>query len=128
MIDLITYISNVEEFRVEAQVNAENKVLGFSIDDDNNLSYDVGKIPVFYHPDGKRTLSLIRLLNQDEVDVFDSLDACQRIGVCENGEYIFDAGGQEIYDSVYERTAVEITDIDGNVTEYTPPEILGQFA
>ena len=49
MIDLITYIPNVEEFRAEAQVNAENNVLGFSIDDDDNLSYDVGKIPVFYH-------------------------------------------------------------------------------
>lgn len=128
MIDLITYIPNVEEFRAEAQANAENNVLGFSIDDDDNLSYDVGKIPVFYHADGERTLSLIRLLNQDEVDVFDSIETCQRIGVCENGEYIFDEGGQEIYDSVYDRTAVEITDIDGNVTEYIPPEILGQFA
>ena len=128
MIDLITYIPNVEKFRAEAQANAENNVLGFSIDDDDNLSYDVGKIPVFYHADGERTLSLIRLLNQDEVDVFDSIETCQRIGVCENGEYIFDEGGQEIYDSVYDRTAVEITDIDGNVTEYIPPEMLGQFA
>jgi hypothetical protein len=128
MIDLITYIPNVEEFRAEAQANAENNVLGFSIDDEGNLSYDVGKIPVFYHVDGKRTLSLIRLLNQDEVDVFDSLDTCQKIGVCENGEYIFDVGGQEIYDSVYDRTAVEITDTDGNVRQYTPPTILGIFA
>ena len=47
MIDLITYIPNVEKFRAEAQANAENNVLGFSIDDDDNLSYDVGKIPVF---------------------------------------------------------------------------------
>ena len=82
MIDLITYIPNVEEFRVEAQANAENNVL----------------------------------------------DTCQRIGVCENGEYIFDEGGQEIYDSVYDRTVVQFTDTDGNVTEYTPPEMLGQFA
>ena len=57
MIDLITYIPNVEEFRAEAQANAENEILGFSIDDDDNLSYNVGKIPVFYHADGKRTLS-----------------------------------------------------------------------
>ena len=128
MIDVLMYVPNLTAFRAEATAKAEEGTEGFQIDDEGNLSYSVGKIPVLYNPDGERTMALIRLLNQDEVDVFDSIETCQRIGVCENGEYIFDAGGQKIYDSVYDRTAIEFTDTDGNVTEYTPPEILGQFA
>ena len=121
MIDILTYIPDLTAFRLEAKQNADNNTLGFSIDEDGNISYNISKIPVHYNADELRSVCLIRLVTQDEIDVFDSLQSCERIGVCENNSYIFDDGGEAIYNDVYDQTPV-IIDED---TAYTPPSMIG---
>jgi len=110
MIDIITYIPDLLAFKVEAQANAESNILGFSIDDNGEVNYNIAKIPVFYNE--LQSICLIRLSDNkkewdsaSELDVFNSMETCQRIGACENGEYIFDEGGKTIYEAVYDTTA-----------------------
>ncbi|MCP4987565.1 MAG: hypothetical protein GY928_16360 [Colwellia sp.] len=122
MIDIITYIPDLTAFRVEATDNANNKILGFSFDEVGSLRYDLTKIPTRYSSDLTSSICLVRLASQDELDVFNNLDTCARIGICEDGEYIFDAGGEVIYDSIHDQTPI-ITD-DGT---YTPPKMIGAF-
>ena len=63
-------------------------------------------------------------MTEEEIEVFDSLNTCQRIGIYEGGEdYTFDEGGKALYDSVYDQTPIEI---DGET--YTPPAMIGVFA
>ena len=124
MIDIICYIPDLIAFRLEAKANADNGIKGFSFDDDGSLSYSVSKIPVSYNADGVRSVCLIRLIDAQEVNIFESLTSCERIGVCENGAYSFDEGGKDIYNDVYDQTPVELDD----GTFYTPPPMIGVFA
>lgn len=103
MIDVITYIPDLSVFRTEAEDNAKNKVHGFSFSDEG-INYNVNKIPVYYNPDGVRSLCLVRLITEEDVKVFDSLSSCERIGVCENNAYSFDQGGEGIYNDTYDKS------------------------
>ena len=123
MIDIITYIHDLNLFRKEAIECARNDTKGFSFDDGGSITYNICKIPVHYNGDGIRSLCLVRLLTQDEIGFFDSLKTCERIGVCENKTYIFDDGGKAIYDDVYDQTPINTQD-----GTYTPPEMIGVFA
>ena len=123
MIDIITYIPNLTLFRNEADQCAKNGVKGFSFDDNGSVLYDVSKIPVYYNSDGFRSVCLVRFVDKDEVDVFNSLTTCEQIGVCENKSYIFDEGGKAIYDSVYDQSPINTPD-----GAYVPPEMIGVFA
>ncbi len=122
MIDIITYIADLNAFRAEAEDAAQNGVLGFNFDESGNVNYNICKIPVYYNTDGIRSICLVRLLTQDEIDVFGSLTTCERIGICENKSYIFDEGGKAIYDSVYDQSPINTS---GGT--YTPPEMIGVF-
>jgi len=125
MIDIITYIPDLAAFRLEANANAQSGTHGFAFDDDDGtINYNVAKIPVHYNPDGVRSLCLIRLMTEKDEDVFNALASCEKIGECINKEYIFDAGGEDIYNEVYDQTPVELDD----GTFYTPPAMIGVFA
>lgn len=117
MIDIITYIPDLLAFRAEANTNAANGVHGFAVDEDGVITYNIAKIPVHYN--GLKSLCLVRLMSKEDIDVFDALVSCERIGVCEDGAYVFDDGGEAIYNEVYDQTPTE---------DYTPPQMIGVFA
>lgn len=124
--DIITYIPDLTAFRAEASSKANDNISGFVMDD-GKVTYTVGKIPVHYS--GNESLCLIRLNMQDEIDIFESMASCFRLGVCEGNSYIFDSSEDEaIYDRVYPRTPVVMTDTDG--VEYTKvyPYKIGVFS
>lgn len=121
--DIITYIPNLDLFRVECQALAESGNKFFSYDGEA-ITYNVSQIPVRYSDDGTQSVCLVRLVTAEEQEVFDALTTANRIGVCENKAYIFDDGGEIIYNSVYDQTPIVI-DED---TTYTPPSIMGVFA
>ena len=122
--DIITYIPDLDAFRLEAATNASNGVKGFSFNDDGAMSYDIAKIPVYYNSDGVRSICLIRLVTDLELKTFNSLVSCEKIGVCENKIYTFDDGGEDIYNDVYDQAPVDL----GEGVMYTPPQMIGVFA
>ena len=122
--DIIVYIPNMIAFRSEAKVSAEAGVLGFSIDEGGGVNYNVSKIPVVYN--GLKSVCLIRV-NEDEKEVFDSLESCYKIGECIDSEYIFDVDGEELYNSVYDQSPIEFIDEEAS-HYYTPPSKIGLFA
>ena len=121
--DIITQIPNLDLFRAECQALAESGNKFFSYDGET-LTYNVSQIPVKYNADFTQSVCLVRLVTVEEQEVFDALTTANRIGVCENKEYIFDDGGEDIYNSVYDQTPVVIDD----ETTYTPPPMIGVFA
>lgn len=128
--DILAYIPDLLAFRIEAQAAAKNGVLGFTFDDENNVSYNIAKVPVVYK--NLESVCLVRLTTQAEVDVFNSLSSCEKIGTCEKvndeNQYIFINDGKAKYDVVYDQSTQFIDDGQGNQIEYTPPTMIGVFA
>ena len=124
MIDIITYIPDLTAFRLEANTNAQAKSHGFTFTDGGDISYNVAKIPVHYNPDGIRSLCLIRLMTKEDEAVFNGLASCEKIGECINKDYIFDAGGEDIYNEVYDQAPVDL----GGGEFYNPPKMIGVFS
>ena len=122
-VDIITYIPNLDLFRAECQALAEGGNKFFSYDGEA-LTYSVSQIPVVYSSDFGSSVCLIRLVTDDEQDTFDALTTVERIGICDNNVYIFDDGGEAIYDSIYDQTPVDM----GDGYFYTPPPMIGVFA
>ena len=126
--DVITYIPNLDLFRVECKALAESGNKFFSYNSETkSLSYNVAQIPVKYNADYTKSVCLVRLSTKDEQDTFNALTTVNKIGVCENKTYVFDVGGKSIYDSVYNQTPVTTT-IDGETFTYTPHAMIGVFA
>lgn len=126
MIDIITHIPDLDAFRAECKAKAEEGNKFFSIDEDV-ITYNVAKIPVVYSDDLIQSVCLVRLITDEEIEEFTSLESCDRIGVCENNEYIFETGGEVIYNAVYDQSPV-IFEIDGEQHTHTPPQMIGVFA
>ena len=120
MVDIVTYIPDLSLFREEVETKARNGEHGFIFDLDGDLHYNIAKIPVHYNKDGIRSLCVIRLSSQQDIDTFNSISSCEKIGEYKQGAYLFDTGGDEIYNSVYERST--ITTAEG---DYTAPEMIG---
>ena len=125
--DILTHISNLDLFRAECKSKAGEDNKYFSTDEDGNILYNVAKIPVVYSADLTQSVCLIRLVTDEEKDEFDTLTSCERIGICENSEYIFDDGGEDIYNAIYDQTPVTVN-ADGDTSTYTPPALIGLFA
>jgi hypothetical protein len=121
--DIITHIHNLDLFRDECQALAEGGSKFFSYDGEA-LTYNVAQIPVVYNNDYTQSVCLVRLVTEDEQETFDALATVDRIGICENKEYIFDDGGEVIYNTVYDQSPVIIDE----ETTYTPPQMIGVFA
>ncbi len=125
MIDIITYIPDLTAFRFEAQQNAENGVLGFNFID-GKVEYNITKIPVAYK--GLSSVCLVRLVSVDEIDVFNKMESCEKIGVCENNRYIFDDGGQDKYESVHDISDRKVKNGDGETITIKTPYMIGVFS
>lgn len=126
--DIITYIPNLDLFRAECQALAEAGNKFFSYDGET-LTYNISQIPVVYMPDYTQSLCLVRLLKEDEQETFDALTTIDRLGVCDNKEYIFNSDDDK---ATYEdaRGALEYTYTyeDGNEQTAYKPYMIGVFA
>ena len=129
--DIITYIPNLTAFREEALQKALNGDLGFSADDELNISYNAVKIPVHYA--GDESLCLLRLTTREELAAFDSIASCVKIGKAEkvNGElrYVFDSDAdQATYERVRGPLEYNYKDENGETMTAYKPYMIGGFA
>ena len=123
--DIICYIENLTDFRLEAELKANDNVKGFSISEGGAIQYNISKIPVYYNE--LESLCLIRL-DDEELEIFDSLTTIRKIGTCEEGVYKFLSGGKTIYERVYTRDPISFIAPDETESTYTPPYMIGVFA
>lgn len=128
MKDLITYISDLTAFRLEAKAVLDDNshpAHKFVTKHQESLIFNKGvHIPVYYN--GNESLSLCRTDNPDGID--GTLTNLQIIGECVDGEYRFRSGGKTKYESVYDISTKQIDDGEGGTVDYTPPYMIGKFA
>ena len=108
MIDLITYCSDTEQLMTEIQQ------AGFE------------RIPLVKTPtqrNGNETLALVRVEDVADIEKWSFLTI---LGTYE--EVFADPELLTIYDRIYSRTPITVTDEEGNEYTYTPPDKFGVFA
>lgn len=120
MIDLITYVEDINLFKEEGE-----RIGGdlFTVDD-GNISFNTVKIPVHYN--GNESVCLVRVAS---AEVISGIDSLKIIGECVGGEYVFySERDRETYERIYNTEAVIFEGEDGEQVEYTPPYMMGVFA
>jgi len=98
--DILTHIDDLNLFRAECMEKAESGNTFFTFNGDD-ISYNISKIPVRYN--GLKSVCLVRLTTDDEIEEFESLTSVENIGSHTKGDedYTFKDGGKDKYDSVY---------------------------
>lgn len=130
--DVITHVTDLLAFRAEAialagqteLVGMEERLIVPELSYDaetQELVYNVTKIPVLYTGSGTiESLTLIRAASDEQLSHFTHMT---RLGVCVNGEYVFDSPEAQ---AEYDRVRGDLTFIvDGE--EYTKPYKIGVF-
>lgn len=127
MKDLITYISDLQAFRLEIadivkdESHPANELLIFH---DGVFTFNNGlHIPVHYK--GNKSLCLCRT-NKNDI-IVNHVSNMQIIGECVDGDFIFYDGGKDIYESVYDTSTRQIQ-INGEYVDYAPPYQFGVIA
>jgi hypothetical protein len=127
MKDLITFVPSLSAMVTEAiamQSDEESQLARyFTVDESSGVSFDVAKVPVV-RTTNNQSLCLVRGISRA---VIESSTTIQVIGEVVGGEYIFDEGGQAIYESIYDVNPRMIDDGEGGQVEYTPPYKIGGF-
>ena len=126
MKDLITYVPSLSAMIAEAiaiQDDEESTLARYFTVDDEGVSFNVAKVPVV-RTTNNQSLCLVRGISRS---VIESSTTIQVIGEVVGGEYIFDEGGQDIYESIYDTKPRMIDDGEGGQIEYTPPYKIGGF-
>jgi hypothetical protein len=127
MKDLITFVPDLRAMVDEAIAirDDEESTLArhFTINEDGGVSFDVAKIPVV-RTTNNQSVCLVRGISRS---VIESSTTIKVIGEVVGGEYVFDEGGQAIYESVYDTKPIMINDGEGGQMLYTPPYKIGGF-
>ena len=126
MKDLITFVPSLSAMIAEAiaiQSDDESQLARYFTVDDENVSFNVAKVPVV-RTTNNQSLCLVRGISRA---VIESSTTIQVIGEVVGGEYIFDEGGQVIYESVHDTKPRMIDDGESGQVEYTPPYKIGGF-
>jgi hypothetical protein len=127
MKDLITFVPSLSAMIAEAiaiQDDEESTLAKyFTVDEDSGVSFNVAKVPVVRTTDNQ-SLCLVRGISRS---VIESSTTIKVIGEVIAGEYVFDQGGQDIYESIYDTATRMVDDGDGGQMEYTPPYKIGSF-
>jgi hypothetical protein len=128
MKDLITFIPNLTAMIAEAIAiqNDDESTLAkyFTVDEDSGVSFNVAKIPVVRTTNNQ---SVCRVRGMSRA-VIESSSTIKVIGeVFGDDDYVFDEGGQAIYESIYDTSTRMIDDGEGGQVEYTPPYKIGVF-
>lgn len=126
MKDLITFVPSLSAMVAEAiaiQDDEESTLARYFTVDDEGVSFNVAKVPVV-RTLSNQSLCLVRGISRA---VIESSTTIQVIGEVVGGEYIFDEGGQVIYESIHDVDPRMIDDGEGGQVEYTPPYKIGGF-
>ena len=126
MKDLITYVPSLSAMIAEAiaiQDDEESTLARYFTVDDEGVSFNVAKVPVV-RTTNNQSLCLVRGISRS---VIESSTTIKVIGEVIGGEYIFDEGGQDIYESIYDTKPRMIDDGEDGQIEYTPPYKIGGF-
>jgi hypothetical protein len=127
MKDLITFVPSLSAMIAEAiaiQDDEESQIARyFTIKEDGGVSFDVAKVPVV-RTTNNQSVCLVRGISRS---VIESSTTIKVIGEVVGGGYVFDEGGQAIYESVYDTKPRMIDDGEGGQVEYTPPYKIGSF-
>lgn len=119
--DILTYCEDTQALISELQAKLPHRV---STDEDGVTTFLVPKTPTVRN--GNKTLSLIRLTDEDIVELNEAnLQTLTILGTYE--ECFADSGKKSLYDSVYPCDLFTITLEDGSTSIYTPPEKIGTF-
>jgi hypothetical protein len=127
MKDLITYVPSLSAMVAEAVAiqDDEESTLAryFTVDDEGGVSFNVSKVPVV-RTLSNQSLCLVRGISRT---VIESSTTIQVIGEVVGGEYIFDEGGQTIYEGIHDVNPRMIDDGEGGQYLYTPHYNMGGF-
>ena len=127
MKDLITFVPSLSAMVAEAiaiQSDEESTLARyFTVNDEGGVSFDIAKVPVV-RTTSNQSLCLVRGISRA---VIESSTTIKVIAEVVGGEYIFDEGGQAIYESIYDTKPRMIDDGEGGEYLYTPHYNMGGF-
>jgi hypothetical protein len=127
MKDLITFVPSLSAMVAEAiaiQDDEESTLARyFTVDDEGGVSFNVSKVPVV-RTTNNQSLCRVRGISRA---VIESSTTIQVIGEVVGGEYIFDEGGQAIYESIHDVNPRMMDDGNGGEYLYTPAYKIGGF-
>jgi hypothetical protein len=126
MKDLITFVPSLTAMIAEAiaiQDDEESTLARYFTVNEDGVSFDVSKVPVV-RTTNNQSVCLVRGISRS---VIESSTTIKVIGEVVGGGYVFDEGGQDIYESIYDTKPRMIDDFDGGQVEYTPPYKIGGF-
>tara|TARA_R110001583_G_scaffold21308_3_gene80885 strand:+ start:36953 stop:37336 length:384 start_codon:yes stop_codon:yes gene_type:complete len=126
MKDLITFVPDLRAMVAEAiaiQDDEESTLARYFTVNEDGVSFDVSKVPVV-RTTNNQSVCLVRGISRS---VIESSTTIKVIGEVVGGEYVFDEGGQAIYESIYDTKPRMIDDGEGGQVEYTPPYKIGGF-
>lgn len=126
--DLITYVKDIEALKAEAvalQADEESVIARYFTIDDDNITFDVSKVPVHRTTDSE-SICLVRGIARS---VLQQSTSIKILGECIANEYVFDSDEDEAtYYRVLGPLEVTYTDENGIEQTYTKPKKLGVFA
>lgn len=118
MIDVITYCPDITLLLPEVAEKFPEKV------DLDSHQFLIAKTPTVRN--GLKTMSLVRCVDQAELDDLQSLDNLEILGSFD--DVFADPDKLTKYESVYDRTPQTHIDDEGNEYTHAPPERFGGFA
>jgi hypothetical protein len=125
--DLITFVPSLTAMIAEAiaiQDDEESPLARYFTIKEDGVSFDVSKIHVVRNTNNQ---SVCRVRGISRA-VIESSSTIKVIGeVFGDNDYVFDEGGQTIYESIYDTKPRMIDDGEGGQVEYTPPYKIGSF-
>ena len=125
--DCITYCPDTQALMAEVAKVAPDRII--EDEQGNPVGFAIDKTPTIRN--GNETLSVVRV-NDDDLAVLKKLTSIKILAEVPAGGDLLAAmkkTDRAIYDKVYPRTPVDITDEQGNVIgQYTPPALIGSFA
>ena len=127
MFDVITYCSDTTALLAEVAAKFPDKVVKDSAG--NALAWAITKTPTVRN--GLETLSIVRVNSSELADIKNLATLKILAEVPADGNLLgaMTPADRAVYDSVYPRAPVDITDENGNIIgRQTPPELIGMFA
>ncbi len=125
--DCITYCPDTKALMTEVAKVAPERLI--KDEQGNPVGFAIDKTPTIRN--GAETLSVVRV-NDADLAVLKSLKSIKILAEVPAGGDLLAAmtkANKAVYDKVYPRTPVDITDEQGNVIgQYTPPALIGSFA
>lgn len=132
MKDVIIYCPDTEALKTELRDNHTNQFVEDDLPVSNARGLARGRWLIEKTPtkrNGDETLALVRVADHKIASMLLSLEATKVIKILGTWEELkADSEAKAIYDRVYPRTPVKVTDEDGTEHTIISPEEIGRFA